>query len=140
MSNKPTKDAVSLVIKNLDGRVLFARRSPSKREFPGVWSLPSAFVLGDEGQLDAVKRIGEEKLGVTLRLGQMIIEGKKERDGFILFMHNYEAKILEGIPNVVSDDYTELKWEEPNVQFAKMKSGDMGMCMTLLKQHYAKRN
>jgi ADP-ribose pyrophosphatase YjhB (NUDIX family) len=66
-SEKPIKHAVSVVIENNEGQVLFALRSPKKSEFPLVWSLPSYFVNADETLEETVARIGRDKLGVDLK-------------------------------------------------------------------------
>ena len=130
---KPIKDAVSLIIKNEEDKTLFVLRSETKDSYPLVWSLPSSFIHNDETPQDTVKRIGKDKLGVELKPIKLINEGKSDRGDFILFMHDYEAEVSSGTPSVVSDDYIEMKWEIPSVQFSTMQ--EMGDCCRLYKEH-----
>ena len=133
---KIIRHALSIIIKNNKGETLFAFRSPNKNSYPSTWSLPSHFVGEDEKFEDTVKRIGKNKLGVSTEAIKLINEGKSDRGNFILFMHDYEVKIIEGEPHIVSDDYTELKWSEPNLQLASIKT--MGDCCRLYKEYLGK--
>lgn len=109
---KLIKHAVSVIIRDND-KTLFALRSPNKKRFPLTWSLPSYFVNEEETHNEAIKRIGKEKLGIELMPLRLLNEGYGERDDFRLFMHDYEAKVISGIPRLNSDDYVDLCWEEP---------------------------
>lgn len=130
---KPIKDAVSVVIRNEKGETLFALRSPDKSEFPLVWSLPSHFMNDGEKVEDTIKRIGRNKLGVELELVQFLNEGYGDRPDFTLFMHDYEARVTNGIPRINSDDFIELKWSDPLTQISSMDI--MGDCCRLYKEY-----
>ena len=132
-NNKSIKDAVSVIIKNNEGKVLFALRSKYIDSNPSTWSLPSYFVNKGEKFEDTMKRIGKDKLGVELNPGRMITEGKKDRSDFILFMHDFEAEIISGTPSCVWEHYTELKWEDPKIQLKNMTK--MGECCRLYKKY-----
>jgi ADP-ribose pyrophosphatase YjhB (NUDIX family) len=93
---KPIKHAISVIIQDAAGKTLFALRSPSKREYPNVWSLPSHFMKEGETAQDTVRRVGAHKLGVTLEPMELLNEGRVERPDFTLFMHDYSAKITKG--------------------------------------------
>jgi len=131
-NNRPIKDAVSVVIKNNEGKVLFALRSKYIDSDPSTWSLPSYFVKEGETFEETVVRIGRDKLGVELKPGKMLIEGKKDRGDFILFMHDFETEIISGIPSCVWKHYTQLKWEDPVIQLKNMTK--MGECCRLYKE------
>jgi isopentenyldiphosphate isomerase len=109
---KPIKHAISVVIRNLQGETLFALRSPNKKSFPSTWSLPSHWVADGETPEATIARIGAHKLGVKLTPVRLLNEGSGDRPDFTLFMHDYEARIVEGTPHITSDDYVELKWAE----------------------------
>ena len=109
---KPTKHAISVVIHNSQGQTLFALRSPNKKSFPLVWSLPSHWVADGEAPEATIARIGTHKLGVKLVSVRLLNEGYGDRPDFKLFMHDYEARIVDGAPHITSDDYVELKWAE----------------------------
>lgn len=129
---KPIRHAVSIVVKNTKGETLFALRSPHKDSYPSTWSLPSHYVDEGEELTETVRRIGEKKLGVVLESVELINEGKSDRGNFTLFMHDYEARVVEGEPHIVSGDYTELKWAEPHAHLESMET--MGDCCRLYKE------
>ena len=130
---KPVKHAISVVIEIDDGLVLFALRSQMKDSYPLTWSLPSHYVKPGESPGETVKRIGKGKLGVELEILELLNEGSSERDEYILFMHDYKVKILEGVPALHSTDYIELKWGKPEVQLHSMSV--MGDCCRLYKEY-----
>ncbi len=136
--DKPLKHTVSIIMKNEEGKTLFALRSPNKTSYPLTWSLPSAYVIEGETFEDTCMRIGRTKLGVELKVISVINEGHgvKDRGDHKIFMHDYEARVVSGVPKVVSDDYVEMKWEVPEVQFKSMK--EMGDCCRLYKEYLEK--
>lgn len=107
---KPIKHAISVVIQNEKGETLFAQRSPHKKEFPLIWSLPSHFMKDSEAPAETIERIGMHKLGVRLKPIHLLNEGYGERPHFRLFMHDYAVEILSGEPKIISDDFVELIW------------------------------
>ncbi|MCX6728363.1 MAG: NUDIX domain-containing protein [Candidatus Saccharibacteria bacterium] len=129
---KPTKHAVSVVIKK-DNKTLFALRSPKKKEFPLVWSLPSHFMEPGETYTDTIKRIGTYKLGVDLEPICLLNEGYGERDDFKLFMHDYLVKVKVGEPHICSDDYTQLVWEDAETFLPTVKV--KGDCTRLYEEY-----
>ena len=133
MTNKPIRHAVSVVIQNNKNETLFALRSPKSTSYPLAWSLPSHYVEGNESHQETVKRIGKNKLGVDLEIGELLNEGNSDRGDFELFMHDYLATVKSGEPGIVSDNYTELKWSEPKSQLKSMKI--MGDCCRLYKEY-----
>lgn len=136
--NKPVRHAISVVIKDSKGEVLFAKRSAKKTSYPLAWSLPSYFIAHNEQPEETIRRIGKEKLGVELKAGKLLNEGASDRSEFTLFMHDFEAEIVTGAPRIVSDDYIELKWANPIEQLASMKI--MGNCCRLYKEYLEKRS
>ncbi len=133
MVSKPVRHAVSVVIQNSSKQTLFALRSPQASSYPLVWSLPSYFVAENETRGETIRRIGKNKLGIELEIGELLNEGISDRGDFTLFMHDYSATMNEGQPRIVSDFYTDLKWAEAKSQLASMKV--MGDCCRLYKEY-----
>jgi len=129
---KPVKHAVSVIIRDND-KTLFALRSSNKKRFPLTWSLPSYFIGEGETYNETIKRIGKDKLGVDLEPLGLLNEGYGERDDFILFMHDYEAKITNGAPRINSDDYVKLSWEEPESFLLTIET--KGECTRLYEEY-----
>ncbi len=132
------RHAVSLVIENGEGEVLFALRSPTKKLYASTWSLPSYYVGEGETFEETVNRIGKNKLGVPTEAVKLINEGRSDRGDFLLFMHVYSARIIEGEPHMVSDDYTEFAWSEPMSRLMAIKI--MGDCCRLYKEYLERSN
>lgn len=128
------KNAISLIIKNDDGKVLFSFRPYSKKVYPCMWSIPSANIKEGETHEDTIKRIGVEKLGVELIPGKLLIDESNDS----IHMYDYEATIREGLPKIVSDDYIKFEWTNPIKKLDGMNESDMGMCTGLFKKYLSK--
>ncbi|MGH7196390.1 MAG: NUDIX hydrolase [Candidatus Saccharimonadales bacterium] len=133
---KPIKHAISVVIQNQKGETLFAQRSPHKKEFPLVWSLPSHFVNEGEKPEDTIVRIGLHKLGIKLKLVRLLNEGYGERSDFRLFMHDYAVEIVSGEPEIVSEDFVNLKWAKAEEFLPTIKI--KGDCTRLYGEYLAR--
>jgi 8-oxo-dGTP diphosphatase len=59
------------VIRNVDGRVLVARRGPHQ-EHAGLWEFPGGKLLPDESALQALARELFEELGITIRADEAL--------------------------------------------------------------------
>jgi len=99
------KRSVAVMIFRGD-RILSTRRSELDDEFPGIWGLPAGTRRGVETVHDVIKRIGIEKLGVTLVPIRKINSGVQERANYRLEMELWEAS-MEGEPV-----YPEWQWAD----------------------------
>ena len=99
----PVKHSVAVLIVDRD-RILTIRRSGNDEELPGVWGLPAGTIRGSEAVEDVVRRIGREKLGVTLAPIRKLRSGVQDRPKYRLEMELWEAS-MEGIPS-----YPEWQW------------------------------
>lgn len=131
----PVKEAVSFAVhrpgEGEEGEpwVLAVLRPPDDHELPGVWGLPATSLREGESWEEALVRAGRQKLGVTLRPGSLLAEGKQERPledptseeapaPHLLRMRVYEATIQEGSPTVQSPrgsgtHYADWRWADP---------------------------
>lgn len=117
---KPTREAVSFAVHRGADRatVLAVRRPEDDEELPGHWGLPAASLGEGEGWEEAVLRTGPEKMGVELAVGPQMNEGRAERADHVLHMRLYDARLLEGRPEVPQPaggvtQYTDWEWAEP---------------------------
>lgn len=129
---KPIKHAISIVLRDVNGRTLFALRSAIKKQFPLVWSLPSHFVIDGEDPKATIARIGTDKLGVKLEPVRLLKEGYGEKPDFMLHMHDYEVTML-GEPYLASSDYAELKWAKAEEFLPTLKV--KGECTRLYSEY-----
>ena len=90
-------------------------RPPNDEDLPNVWGLPAGTLRPGENWDAAVRRVGLEKLGVQLKVGQELQHGTTERRSYRLEMRLFEAEIEKGHPFVPQPDvehtqYANWKW------------------------------
>jgi 8-oxo-dGTP diphosphatase len=114
---KPIKQSVSVAIFHPTDpqRVLIVQRPPDDEDLPNAWGLPAASLQPNESWDAAVARIGQEKLGVTLRPLRELNRGQRERRDYMLEMRLLEAAIESGDaqvprPNTNVTQYSAWKW------------------------------
>lgn len=100
------------------GRVLLVQRPADDEDLPLVWGLPAASLLPHETWEDAARRAGRDKLGVTLKIGDVLQTGSLQRSAYRLEMRLYEARIAHGVPVVPQDvggvtQYADWRWDSP---------------------------
>ncbi len=110
---RPRKESVAVVIRKPQEaeKVLTVLRPETDEDLPDVWGLPAATLRPGESWEDAVRRVGIEKLGVHLKVGEQLERGSLERRDYQLQMRLYEAEIEKGTPFVPQpdDEYTQYK-------------------------------
>lgn len=137
------KRSVSVLVRGRDGsRLLAVRRPEDDEELPGAWGLPAASLRADEAWADAAARIGPEKLGVGLEVGDVLREGEADREGGRLRMRLYGAEIAAGEPEVPQDahgvtQYVDWAWARPARLRASARRGSL--CSRLCLDHLADR-
>lgn len=145
-NSKPVKKAVFAVVENpQDSREYLAVKRPEDDEdLPGVWGLPATSLGEEEDYEDALKRVGEEKLGVKLDIGQKIGAGDIEREKYVLHGEEYFAELLEGEPEVPQEgepgtQYTATRWASgPNIL---REAADMGsLCCKIYLNTFESEN
>jgi 8-oxo-dGTP diphosphatase len=112
---KPLKNSVSLVIEGPDG-LLLVRRPEGDESLPGEWGLPAATLRPGEGEEEAVRRAGREKLGVEVRPVRALGEASADRPAYRILMRDWEVEIVAGEPAVPQagegTQYERLRWGE----------------------------
>jgi 8-oxo-dGTP diphosphatase len=112
---KPLKQSVALVIEGPDG-LLLVRRPEGDESLPGEWGLPAATLRRGEGQEDAVRRAGRDKLGVEVRPLHALGETEDERQAYRILMRDWAVEITSGDPVVPQPgegtQYDSLRWGE----------------------------
>jgi ADP-ribose pyrophosphatase YjhB (NUDIX family) len=113
---KPLKRSVSLVIEGPRG-LLLVRRPEDDESLPGEWGLPAATLRPGEGEEDAVRRAGRDKLGVEVHPLRPLGEEAGERPGYRLLMRDWAVELAGGAPAVPQPgdgtQYAGLRWGEP---------------------------
>lgn len=98
MSPASAKHSIAVAVHDADGRLLVVKRADDDDSLPGVWGLPAATPYAGESAADTVARIGRQKLGVELRLGDRVGEDDDVRTDHALHLDEYTAEILAGTP------------------------------------------
>lgn len=117
---KSPKRSVSLVIDGPEG-LLLVRRPEDDDDLPGVWGLPAATCGEGEGEPDAVRRAGREKLGVEVEpLHAIGTDGP---------MTGWAARIVSGEPSVPqpgpNTQYAAMRWDEPAALAPAARQGSL---------------
>ncbi|HEY8490739.1 MAG TPA: NUDIX domain-containing protein [Dehalococcoidia bacterium] len=126
-------------------RVLAVRRPEEPgEELPGVWGLPAATVGPGETPDDAVRRLGRQKLGLTLEPERVLREGTQVRDGGLLSMVLFAARAVDWPPRLQHPDepdgvtyYTDWAWAEPEALVPAAEQGSL--CSQLFLQTVGRR-
>ncbi len=120
---KRVDNAAFAVIRNPEdeSKVLVVKRPEEDEEIGGMWGLPATPIKDDEGIVDAVKRIGKDKLGVELEILDFIGRGTMDRGDYLLHGELYETTIEEGVPETPQPaegkpgtQYVDWKWVNEN--------------------------
>ena len=125
-ASTPAKDSIALAIWHAaePGYLLLVRRPDDDAELPGLWGLPAATRRQGETEAATVRRLGRQKLGVTLQPGPLLAEGQQERPAYRLRMQLRAAHISGGQPDTTAatDEtetapitrYTAWRWGRPS--------------------------
>src|SRR5215212_4625965 len=92
----PLKYSISVLIRNGD-LILSTRRPDNDDELPGIWGLPAGSFREGETVEGLIRRIGTDKLGVTLVPVRKLADGGLRRERYRLEMELWEAE-MTGIP------------------------------------------
>lgn len=138
----PTKRSVAAVIffdkDEADPRFLAVLRPADDEALPNVWGLPAASRREGESWEGALRRLGEEKLGVELESVAVLARGSLERPGYLLDMRLYEARIVAGAPSVPQHDrtvtqYVDWRWSNSQILLDGADRGSL-CCRLYLSQ------
>lgn len=105
---KRIKHSVAVLVRNGD-EILTIRRPDNDDELPGIWGLPAGTYREGEPLEALVERIGHDKLGVDLRVLDVLARGIQDRANYCLEMALVEAA-MGGIPNQAT-----WRWASPDV-------------------------
>jgi 8-oxo-dGTP diphosphatase len=100
MAEPGVKRSVSLAIHDEAGRLLLVQRPPDDEDLPLAWGLPAASLRDGESWEDAVRRAARDKLGVEVRVGDVLAAGHLDRPAYRLEMRLYGATLTAGEPIV----------------------------------------
>lgn len=127
---QPNKEAVSLIITNEKGEFLAVKRADDPSDdLAGVWGFPAVSLKEGENHAEAALRVGEQKLGVKIELGEKVGASTHDRKTYILKLTDYKAKIVEGTPVAPQSDlsvsqYAECKYtNDPTILFEAARKG-----------------
>jgi ADP-ribose pyrophosphatase YjhB (NUDIX family) len=133
---KPLKRSVSLVIEGERG-LLIVRRPDDDESLPGLWGLPAVSLADGESEEDAVRRVGQAKLGADVRPLGLVGEEQAERGDQRIVMRDWRADLVEGEPQVpqagAGTQYTALRWGTAADLVPAARAGSL-CCRVLLRE------
>jgi 8-oxo-dGTP diphosphatase len=134
MTERRVKRSVSLAIHDPDGHLLLVQRPPDDEDLPLAWGLPAASLRGTESWEDAVRRAARDKLGVEVRVADVLGAGHLDRPDYRLEMRLYGATLVAGEPGVAHappgvTQYTNWRWGTAGALAPAARQGSL--CSTL---------
>ncbi|MNL04610.1 CTP pyrophosphohydrolase [compost metagenome] len=97
-------------------RFLLGKRALTKNSSPGYWSPIGGRIEVNESESDAIVRECAEEIGLKV-LPIKKVSDFEVRDGSAR-LHWWQVQVLEGSPQILNDEHTELKW----MTIAEMRS------------------
>jgi 8-oxo-dGTP diphosphatase len=129
---KPFKEAVSLVIISDDNNFLAVKRPDDPNDdLAGIWGFPAVTLKEGESHQEAATRVGRQKLGVEIELGERIGDSTHDRGTYTLHLTDYKAKVVRGEPRAPQKDksvtqYSECKYsDDPKIVGVDWKSAEV---------------
>lgn len=124
------EEAVSLVITDNDNNFLAVKRADDPSDdLAGVWGFPAVSLKKNESHQDAALRVGRQKLGVDIELGEKIGKSTHDRKTYVLRLTDYKAKIIKGTPVAPQSDMSVIQYDgckftnDPTVLFEAARKG-----------------
>lgn len=111
-------------------RLLLVQRPFDDEELPGTWGLPAGSFEPGESDEALVRRIGRQKLGVTLRPDRALGTGRIDRAGYTLEMTLWAASIESGTvavprPTGGVTQYRDWAWRPPEALAPGAEAGSL---------------
>lgn len=101
----PLKHSVAAVVRDDAGAFLAVKRPDDPNDpLAGAWGLPAITLRSGESEADAVRRVGREKLGVELAVGEKIGTKTADRGAYVLTLTDYAAAVVSGTVTVPQRD------------------------------------
>jgi 8-oxo-dGTP diphosphatase len=113
------------------GSQVLAIRRPDDDELPGIWGLPAGTFRDSETLEDLIRRIGRDKLAVSLTPLRKLAEGAQDRQRYRLEMELWEAT-MTGTPD---DGSEEIQWKWTALEGLRQGSERGSLCCRLALSH-----
>jgi ADP-ribose pyrophosphatase YjhB (NUDIX family) len=121
----PVKHSIAVVVRD-GNQILAIRRPDDDDELPGIWGLPAGTFRASETLDDLIRRIGRDKLGVSLRPVRKLAEGAQDRERYRLAMELWEAA-MTGTPDISG----RIQWKWTALEELKQGSEQGSLCCRL---------
>lgn len=129
----------SVMILEKEGKVIFAKRSPSKKHHPNKWSLPAGKLEEGENPIEAARRETKEELGIEI-INPEITETIEKKEPWEKILYLIKAE-YSGIPTIVAkEELTELKITSFKEFFESHTDEDTGDVLQYLRKKYKEGN
>lgn len=125
----PLKHSIAIVVRQ-GGQILAIRRPDDDDELPGIWGLPAGTFRDSEILDDLIRRIGSDKLGVSLTPVRKLAEGAQDRERYRLQMELWEAT-MTGTPDISG----RIQWKWTAIEGLKQGSEQGSLCCRLALSH-----
>lgn len=127
---KPSKESVSLVIVDDNDNFLVVKRANDPDDdLAGMWGFPAASLREGETLEKVALRVGKQKLGVDVELGEKIGDSTHDRANYTIHLTDFKARIIKGIPKAPQADLSVSQYDsckftnDPTILFAAARKG-----------------
>jgi 8-oxo-dGTP pyrophosphatase MutT (NUDIX family) len=127
------EDHAALVVKK-NNRILFIRRSETKKTLPNTWAFPSGTKKPDEKITDTAKREAEEELGIKVGVEKVLATRKLPE--FKVRLHFVVCNIKSGKPAIKDPrEINLIQWMTFEEFFEKYNDDQIGHGLIYLRRN-----
>jgi 8-oxo-dGTP diphosphatase len=118
----------------LEGSKVLAAQRSNAMSSPMKWEFAGGKVEPGETHQQALQRELKEELGIEAEVGESLATGRSDQDDHIIFLHVYEASVLQGEP--VAFEHARIRWVEiDGMGELDWAEADIPACKELMKRY-----
>lgn len=109
---KPIQQVVAVYLLNPSNsnEFLAVKRPLNIESLPNVWGLPAVVMRKDESILQALIRVGKEKLNTQIEAISLMGTKSSDRGTYYLILSDIEARLVGQEPSVINSCTTDTKY------------------------------
>lgn len=115
-------------------KVLFVKRSATKKSLPNIWAFPSGTIEEGENKEDTLVREAKEELGVDVKVEESLASVELPELGAKLFF--IKCSMINNQPIIFDEsEIQQIEWMSCEDFFRKFKDEEIGHGLIYLRKH-----